>query len=205
MTTDPRPNFAIAARWFCDIADRVPANAWDQPGLGEWDVRALVGHTSRSLITVDTYLDRPVEQIAIATPWDYYEAASAIATASPEAVVERGRAAGAALGDQPAQAIAALVERVVPRVSAADDPIIETIAGGMRLSAYLPTRTFELVVHGYDIASAIDLMPPPPLDPDTLAAAVALAGRIAIAAGSGDTVLRALTGRTSLPSGFTVV
>ena len=204
MATDPRPFFASAAHWFADLVDRIPATAWDQPGLGEWDLRALVGHTSRSLITVDTYLDRPTEQIAVATPWDYYQVTSSIIAADPEAVVERGRQAGAALGPNPAETIAALVERVLPRVAADEDPVIETIAGGMRLSDYLPTRTFELVVHGYDIATATDLTPGA-LDADTLAAALDLAGRIAIAAGSGATVLRALTGRTALPAGFTVV
>ena len=204
MATHPRHHFAVAAHWFADLVDRIPTTAWDQPGLGEWDLRALVGHTSRSLITVDTYLDRPTEHIAVATPWDYYRVTSNLAAASPDAVVERGRQAGAALGDHPAQAIADLVDRVLPRVTGEDDPVIETIAGGMRLSDYLPTRTFELVVHGYDIAAAIDLTPPP-LDPDTLAAALDLAGRIAIAAGTGDIVLRALTGRTSLPARFTVV
>ena len=38
-----------------------------------------------------------------------------------------------------------------------DDPVISTIFGGMRLSDYLPTRTFELVVHGLDIARAAQL------------------------------------------------
>ena len=204
MSPDPRPFFASAARWFSDLVTRVPATAWDQPGLGEWDLRALIGHTSRSLITVDTYLDRPAVQVSVATPWDYYRAASELAAASPDAVVERGRQAGAALGDHPAQTIADLVERVLGRVAATDDPVIETIVGGMRFSEYLPTRTFELVVHGYDIAAALDL-DPPPLDVDTLASALDLAGRIAIAAGSGDAVLRALTGRTELPTCFTVV
>lgn len=204
MSADPRPHFAHAARWFAALVERIPHAAWDQPGLGEWDLRALVGHTSRSLITVNTYLDRPAEQVTVTTPWDYYQVTRTLAAASPDAVVERGCQAGAALGDQPAEAIAALVARVLPRVPAEHDPVIETIVGGMRLSAYLPTRTFELVVHGFDIASATNLTPPP-LDADTLAAAVDLAGRLAIAAGSGDTVLRALTGRTALPAGFTVV
>ena len=204
MSPDPRPFFACAARWFADLVDRIPPTAWDQPGLGEWDLRALVGHTSRSLTTVDTYLDRPTQQIAVATPWDYYRVVSDLAAASPDAVVERGRQAGAALGEQPAHTIADLVESVLARVQTTGDPVIETIVGGMRFSDYLPTRTFELVVHGYDIAAALDL-DPPPLDADTLAATLDLAGRIAIASGSGATLLRALTGRTALPAGFTVV
>ena len=34
------------------------------------------------------------------------------------------------------------------------DLVVHTIAGGMRVAAYLPTRTFELCVHGLDIAAA---------------------------------------------------
>jgi hypothetical protein len=42
-----------AARWFVRTAALV-ADRWDRPGLGEWDVRALVGRTSRALLTVET-------------------------------------------------------------------------------------------------------------------------------------------------------
>ena len=45
---------------FAAQVDRIPADAWDGPGLGEWDLRALVGHASRSLVTVLTYL--PIER-----------------------------------------------------------------------------------------------------------------------------------------------
>ena len=34
------------------------------------------------------------------------------------------------------------------------DLVVHTIVGGMRVAAYLPTRTFELCVHGLDIAAA---------------------------------------------------
>lgn len=50
----------------------IPADAWDGPGLGEWDLRALVGHTSRSLITVSTYLKTTAEREDITTPHGYY-------------------------------------------------------------------------------------------------------------------------------------
>lgn len=48
--------FASAAAAFARLVRAVPETAWDGPGLGEWDLRALVGHTSRSLITVSDYL-----------------------------------------------------------------------------------------------------------------------------------------------------
>ncbi len=78
-------------------------------------------------------------------------------------------------------------------VAAADDPVITTAAGGMRLTDYLPTRTFELVVHGLDIAAAVSTPWSPP--DDALAEAVALAGRIAVLRGDGTRLLRLVTGR----------
>jgi hypothetical protein len=50
---DSHTAFADAAGWFVRTAALV-GDRWDQPALGEWDVRALIGHTSRSLVTVET-------------------------------------------------------------------------------------------------------------------------------------------------------
>ena len=61
--------FVDAAVWFADVAAGV-GERWEQPALGEWSVRDLVGHTSRALLTVEAYarpaglrvdLDSPVE------------------------------------------------------------------------------------------------------------------------------------------------
>ena len=46
--------FGQAARAVAALVDTIPPERWDGPGLGEWDLRALVGHTSRSLLTVET-------------------------------------------------------------------------------------------------------------------------------------------------------
>ena len=44
--------FADAAEWFSATVGHVD-DRWERVALGEWDVRALVGHTSRSLLTVE--------------------------------------------------------------------------------------------------------------------------------------------------------
>lgn len=200
-----RAHFAAAAAAFAELVGTVPPDAWSGPGLGVWDLRSLVGHAGRSLITVDTYLDRPAHIEAVRTPEDYYVAVTRTAGVDPAAVVERGRQAGVALGHEPATAVKALVRRVVPRVSAVTgDPLIETIAGGMRLSGYLPTRTFELVVHSLDICAATE-HEPFDVPAELLAAAAALAARMAVAQGQGQTALLALTGRSALPPRFSVV
>ncbi len=84
------------------------------------------------------------------------------------------------------------------------DPLIEVIGGlGIRLHTYLPTRTFELAVHGLDIARATGLACDLPFD--VLDEATTLAARIAVATGDGETLLLSLAGRTTLPQPFTVV
>jgi len=73
----------------------------------------------------------------------------------------------------------------------------------MRLSSYLPTRTFELVVHTLDLSAALDLGLRAPRAP--LAAALRLAADLALARDEGEQVLLALTGRHPLPPGYSLV
>jgi len=40
-------HFAEAARAYADLVAGITPEQWTAPGLGEWDLRALVGHTSR--------------------------------------------------------------------------------------------------------------------------------------------------------------
>ncbi len=195
-------SFAEAAEAFAALVDQIQPDQWTQPGLGVWDLRSLVGHGARALVTVDTYLDRPASLEALDSAAAYIEATGG--AMDPEAVAERGRQAGAALGDDPAGAVRALVDRVVPRVAHSGDPLIETIGGGMRLSNYLPTRTFELVVHGLDVATAADLAQPG-LSTRLLTEVTCLASAVAVRHDHGPAVLLALTGRRSLPAGFSVV
>src|SRR5689334_15134161 len=165
---DSRTAFADAAGWFVRTAALV-GDRWDRPGLGEWDVRALVGHTSRSLLTVETYLDRPAAAVDVATATDYFRATSA-AAAGP-AVAARGREAGIALGEDPSAAVAQIAARVLALVATTDgSELLTTIAGGMRLVDYLPTRTFELAVHTADLATALGV----PADVPATAATQAL-------------------------------
>ena len=205
MTSDLVAPFATAARSFAALVHDIPASAWDGPGLGEWDLRALVGHASRSLITVSTYLQQPAEHEDITTPQEYYARVNPAALGlAPEGVVERGRQAGRDLGDDPAATVDGLVSRVLDELAGAGDPLISVIGGaGIRLHTYLPTRTFELAVHGLDIARAIGISYAPPAD--VLEEATVLAARIAANSGRGETVLLALTGRAELPPSFSIV
>ena len=64
--------FAAAAHSFADLVRRIPDDAWPRPGLGDWVLRSLVGHTSRSLTTVIGYLETAAEREDIATAHEYY-------------------------------------------------------------------------------------------------------------------------------------
>jgi uncharacterized protein (TIGR03083 family) len=198
---DSRTAFGDAAGWFVRTTALV-GDRWDRPGLGEWDVRALVGHTSRALLTVETYLARPAAAVDLTSAPDYFRAISAAAAAP--AVAARGRDAGTALGSDPAAAVAEIAERVLALVDTQDGTeVVATIAGGMRLGDYLPTRTFELTVHTADLATALGL----PLDVPATAAAQALhiVADLALTGGLAGPLLLAATGRPGLPAGFSVL
>ena len=81
--------------------------------------------------------------------------------------------------------------------------LLTTIAGGMRLQDYLPTRTFELVVHTADLALALGV----PIDAPPTAAAQALdiVTGIALTDGTAGSLLLLATGRTGLPERFSVM
>jgi uncharacterized protein (TIGR03083 family) len=197
--------FASAATAFARLVHDIPEATWEGPGLGDWDLRSLVGHASRSLITVSAYLQTTTEQEDLADPVEYYTYAAQYASnAGTEAIVERGRQAGRELGTDPAATVDVLLAKALNAVAAVQDPLIVVIGGrGIRLSSYLPTRTFELAVHGLDIARAagVDFA----LPEDVLLDATVLAASIGVALGQGETVLSALTGRGALPAAFSVV
>lgn len=210
--------FLEAAEWFVAMVDTIPDDAWSGPGLGEWDLRALVGHTSRALSTVMRGIAQPAAEIDCETAADYVVQTAAIQAGTARAddgssVTERGVAAGRALGEQPADAVRVLLEdtRSALRGVAPQDPIITTIVGGMRLSQYLRTRTFELVVHGLDIQAALRRRPAAPKRSSDAPPAAALAlsldhtSQVALLRGEGAAMLLALTGRNSLEDGYSVL
>lgn len=197
-------NFLAAADAVTELVARIPEAAYDGPGLGAWDLRALVGHTSRSFVTLLEYSGKKgTFEEEVPSPQEYYVIVAGMDTLG-EAVVERGVQAGRDLGEDPAAAYAELTERARRLLDSADlDRVVPTLLGGMRLRAYLPTRTFELIVHGGDIARATGLPFEPP--PDALGESVTLAARVAVLLGHGEPLLEALTGRAPLPDSVRVV
>jgi uncharacterized protein (TIGR03083 family) len=199
--TDQRAAFAAAADMLVDLARRIPADAWDKPGLGEWTVRDLAGHAGRSLTTVEEYLARSAERVDVPTTVAYFEL---IGTVPDADVAERGRAAGRALGDDPATTLAEQAGRAMVSVSEArTNALVGTIMGGMRLADYLPTRIFELTVHSLDLAAATGLDVDPPRA--ALEASLQIVAELAVRPGLAAPLLLAVTGRGPLPPGFSVL
>lgn len=196
--------FRTASALFVDTVGSVPPDAWPEPGLGTWDVRGLVGHTARALITVIDYLglDEP-GSVSIETAADYYGSLYLVYT-NPEAIHRRGVDVGASLGEDPIVRIRALRDRALALVDAQPDGRIVSIGGlGILLEEYLQTRVFELVVHSMDIGRAIGA--PVTVPADLVEATATLAAGIAARTGKGEQLLMALTGRDPLPLDFSVV
>jgi Mycothiol maleylpyruvate isomerase N-terminal domain len=207
-SVDVRGVYLAAATAFCELVRQVPRADWERPGLGVWTVRELVGHTSTAISGVILALDEPAETESLTSPEGYYAFGRTLDPAIYAAAVAAATASAGSfadeLGTDPVTSIQQLLERVTDSLGAVEgDPLIQSAAGGMRLSAWLPTRTLELTVHALDLAARINA--PARLPATAVAEVAAVLGRLAAATGEGTTVLRALTGRASLPEGFTVI
>lgn len=196
--------FSRAADVFVDLVSGIRSDQWETLGLGVWSVRSLVGHTARALITVCDYLEQdPATQVDMETAGDYYGQIYLVYT-NPEAIAQRGVDAGIALGDDQVARIEALKEKALNLILAQEPSRLVALGGmGIPLDEYLKTRVFELVVHSIDIARATGQEAR--FAPDLIEEAAALAAGIAARKGDGERVLMALTGRDTLPKGFSVV
>lgn len=198
-----REAYEAAVEFFVGTVEQIGPAQWEQPGLGVWTVRDLVGHTSRALLTVEMYLATPATQREVMRPVDYFLRAQA-GLADPASVAARGRAAGAALGPDPTAAVHDIAARVLVHVrAAADEALVSTPVGGMRLIDYLPSRVFELTVHSLDIAAALPVavtLPEP-----AAAMALHLLADLAVRPGKAASLLLAATGRHAWPAGFSVL
>jgi uncharacterized protein (TIGR03083 family) len=198
-----REAYEIAAGLFVNTVEQVRPTQWEQPGLGVWTVRDLVGHTSRALLTVEMYLAKPAAQREVMRPVDYFLRAQA-RLADPGSVAARGREAGMALGPDPIAAVRDIAARVLAQVkTASDEVLVSAPVGGMRLLDYLPSRIFELAVHTLDIAAALPVkvaLPEP-----VAAVALHLLADLALQPDKAVALLLAATGRRALAAGFSVL
>ena len=143
-----KETFSEAVRFFLDTTARVPVDAWTNEALGIWNVRDLVGHTSRAILLVEEYATEGTTRSGFGTP---------------DEIAERGRQAGRALGGDPVSALLTLADRVLALVEGLPDDHPMHTPGGVRpLSRYLPTRVAELTIHTIDLARALGVDAKPP-------------------------------------------
>ncbi len=199
-----REEFRQAAEYVCQLADQVPDDGWELAALGVWTVRDLVGHASRAITNVERYCAQTGDQLEILRPVEYFLRYMEPLADSPDAVAERGRQSGQDLGHRPAEMMRHITERVLEELKQVpDDLVLALPAGGMRLIDYLPTRIFELVIHGLDLASAIGVSDEPPKSPTSVT--LHLLADLAMETGKARPFTLGATGRSSLPEGFNLV
>jgi hypothetical protein len=207
---DQRRTFFEAAAFFLHVAELIRDDQWAAPGLGVWSVRELVAHTGLAF----TNLEREVTTLAQpsvpdggvpSTAVDFYQRGMAMPGVN-ERVAQRGHEAGQELGDDPITSVRALEARVRDLLGRTpDDIVVATPIATLPLAEYLLTKNFELVVHTLDLAAALNLDAEPPAAPlaECLGMVLALAARRTTP--EAEALLRALTGRATLPAGFTVL
>jgi uncharacterized protein (TIGR03083 family) len=199
-----RALFYKSAEAFEAMLGAIGDDQWTRPGLGSWTIRSLAGHTARAILTVETYLaqDEPGD-VTIPTAEAYYSTMY-LSFTDDAAVEARGIEAGLWLGDDPVGQVGAALARTRADIQRQPENRIVSIGGmGIPLTEYLRTRIFELVVHTIDLSRATGI--PHALPAAAVLDAAALAAAVAVQRGSGEPVLLALTGRSPLPPGFSVV
>jgi uncharacterized protein (TIGR03083 family) len=199
-TTD----FETAAHSFLDLVAEVKVSQWSEPALGVWDVRSLVGHTARAILTVETYLSAdPAPEVTTPDAESYFSEIFGAYTDN-DAIAARGVDAGKNLSPESGAEFEATLNRALKLiVDSGPDRIVAIGPIGIPLREYLRTRVFELVIHSMDIAKATGLEHTIPAD--VVANVADLAARIAVRKGHGEDLLFALTGRRPLPGRFSIL
>ena len=200
---DIRDTYLEAGEYFASVVDQVDIDGWDEPALGEWCVRDLAGHTYRAFTTVLSYSAAPGDKVEIERPVDYFLKVAG-GSVDHKRVAELGRAAGLEIIDDPRMMVRGFAMYVKNKLDElGDDHIMGTIVGGMRLIDYLPTRTFELIIHTMDLAKAVGVDSKPP--EKGMTATLEILGQIALYRGQASDLVLAATGRRGLPTGFSVL
>src|SRR4051812_40606319 len=132
---DYRRTYRAAAVSLADLVSRLPAQSWEGPGLGDWTVRELVGHTvSSALRQVPLVLATPADTVTLGSPEDYW----AFARSAPPELVAAATAASSAdaretgdwLGADAAARVSELAGAATAALAAApDDEVVTTAAG----------------------------------------------------------------------------
>ena len=198
-----RETYLEAGEFFGSVVDQIDIDGFETPALGEWCARDLIGHTYRAFTTILSYSAKPGDKVDFERPVNYFLKVFE-EHADPKLVAERGRAAGLEIIDDPKMMVRGFAMYVKNKLDElSDDHIMATPVGGIRLIDYLPTRTFELIIHTMDLAKALDLDGQPP--ERGMEATLQILGQLALYRGQAPELVLAATGRHGLPNGFSVL
>jgi hypothetical protein len=201
-TSIVRTAFVEAADDFVHVVGHVRPDQLDRPALGSWNVVELIAHTARSFTNIGHFLNGYTDNTTrLDSPAAYFRAAFN----SPDVhtdIAERARHSAAELDTDTPTRIAAMAADAKHLVATtADDAELMHWTGNIALIDYLPTRVVELVTHTSDLRAACQLAGEPP----ATAAAVTLTVLTQLAAERPSQLIRALTGRTSLPNDYNLL
>lgn len=181
--------FKQAIDFFLDIVSRIPSDQWTAPALGVWNVRDLVGHTSRAMTTVEQYATVGADSFGVGLSSD---------------IAERGREAARGLGGDPVTTVRSIAQRVVSLVNnLPDNHLLKTPFGEQKLVDYFPSRVSELTIHTLDLGNAIGQSASAP--PDCLRESLYFLSDLAVHRGVANDVLFSLTGRRALADRFSLL
>ena len=200
-----REGFRQAATFFSDVAAEVRPDQWDTLALGEWSVRELVAHASRTFASVHDWASpqRTASRVEVPSPAGFYVRMFAPGGGNA-GVMEQARESAQMLeGDIATQVRAARADALAVLIEISDHHPVASRAGGMRFIDWLATRTVELTVHGLDLAAAIGSTAAP--GEAALRTTFGVLSEIAIAQHKAPGLLLALTGRHPLPTGFSLM
>ena len=198
-----RETYLEAGDYFVSVVDSIEIDAFDAPALGEWCVRDLVGHTYRSFTTVLSYSAVPSNKVDFERPVDYFLRLLS-SDVNHGHIAERGRAAGLEIIEDPKMMVRGFAMYVKNKLEElSDDHIMGNLTRGMRLIDYLPTRTFELIIHTMDLTKALGVESSPPRR--GMETTLQMIGQLALNRGYAQDLILSSTGRDGLARGFTVL
>lgn len=197
-SSEIRTAFTDASEFLLRAIESVPVSDWEKPGLGVWNVRELAVHASRAWLTTLQYTAE-TSNLLLHRPVDYYLAVLNLPGDLHKRVADTTIEQAASV-DEPVPAYASELCAEVSTVvdNTADDQVITSLAGGIRLIDYLPSRVLEMVTHGIDIHHALGSEPEVPVS--AMSVSLELLSQIAaerLPSDQSAALVRALTGRAT--------
>ena len=192
-----------AVSYFAETVAKIGPGQWDDPALGVWSVRDLVGHVSRSVARVEEFGQQRADKVDVVSAAQHFHISLA-PDGVDDAIAQGGRDAGDELGDDPSSVIKAALAKVLPIVDAVPgETVIAYTNGGIVFDHYLETRVLELMVHTLDLQTALGLDDQPPRE--ALLATLHLLAELAADSGYGGQLALLATGRGVIPDRFSVL